>query len=170
MTEVQFNQIPARLSSRANVSEAMQHAGHNFIQWQRFYLITKEEAHALLQKNSRWNWKDVPADEKAQIRSRVNASLVSEEIPVVDDDVFYWRMTILIHDIRGWLAKKNATASTSAPLNPANSPAPPNYAPFSAQPQSIANSAPPKSDPFPATQQPPSRSYDPVRDVYSNAI
>ena len=85
---------------------------------------------------------------------RVNAWLASEAIPEVNDDVLHWRMTILIHDIKGWLckvaffggsltefdysvAKKSATAGTATPPSASGS----------------------------QLQQSPSLPYDPVRDA-----
>ncbi|KAF2650693.1 hypothetical protein K491DRAFT_697082 [Lophiostoma macrostomum CBS 122681] len=136
-----------RLGRKATVEQARGVAGHDYIQWGRFYVITKDEAHILLTKNMEWNWKDVPADEKAQIRARINTRLSSEAIPQIDDDVFSWRMSIIIYDIKKWASKSANSVHPSAAPDPSASPIP-----------NVASSAS-------GSQQTQTRSYDPIRDV-----
>ncbi|KAH6861249.1 hypothetical protein AA0117_g12846 [Alternaria alternata] len=80
------------LKKGAKTQEAQMRAGHDKLQWDRFYNITKAEINTLVEANPDISWPTVPGDVLATIFARVNARLRDEQIPEVQYDVFSWRM------------------------------------------------------------------------------
>ncbi|PVI04245.1 hypothetical protein DM02DRAFT_586458 [Periconia macrospinosa] len=93
------------LAKKASAEEARDKSGLTKIQWDRFYIITKDEANRVVQTNISWTWPRVPANVKVQIIDLVNTALRNESIPEVGEDVLEWRMSIAIRDSRHNLCK-----------------------------------------------------------------
>ncbi|KAJ4286452.1 hypothetical protein N0V90_013152 [Kalmusia sp. IMI 367209] len=53
----------------------------------------------------------MPTHEKLQSLDRVNKRLASEEIPEVDEEIFRWRMSLVIRDIVAWDRDKGQAAN-----------------------------------------------------------
>ena len=64
----------------------------------RLQLFTRDEARKLVQEHPEWTWPLVPDDKKNELRRRVNALLVNEGIPTVEDDIHTWRMSYAVRD------------------------------------------------------------------------
>jgi len=64
----------------------------------RWQLFTRDEARKLVQEHPEWTWPLVPDDERNESRRRVNALLVNESIPTVEDDIYSWRMSYAVRD------------------------------------------------------------------------
>jgi hypothetical protein len=104
----------------AKAKEVQDSAGHNTIQWNRFYVrcvlislhmfcvnayfgtqyLTKKEARILVQEDCDFRWPSIPANKKIALFERVKAQLAAEEIPEVRDDIMEWRMAHAVRDTR----------------------------------------------------------------------
>ncbi|KAF2277933.1 uncharacterized protein EI97DRAFT_466046 [Westerdykella ornata] len=84
----------------AKTDEARTAAGHDLIQWQRFYMITREEARKHVQGDPTRSWPSVAAHEKKAMLDRINQLLANEDIPEVSQSLFLWRMKKAIQDAK----------------------------------------------------------------------
>lgn len=55
--------------------------------------ITNKEGYLLHSKNTSWRWGTVPAEERVDLKDRINAALKEEEVPEVDEFTLSWRMS-----------------------------------------------------------------------------
>ncbi|PVH98611.1 hypothetical protein DM02DRAFT_565976 [Periconia macrospinosa] len=99
------------LAKKASAEEARDKSGYTRIQWERFYVITKDEANDITQHHPTWTWPRIPADKKLEIIERINTLLRLEKIPEPEEDILAWRMSIAIRDSRNNITNKIARES-----------------------------------------------------------
>lgn len=107
--------LPANTMAPRSVGEAQALAGLDGPQWKRFYVCghhlhnvqlttlkyhTNKESKALIEAHPEWTWASVPYNQKMNILHRLNSELVKEEVPGVPWEVFHWRMSLRIRDIK----------------------------------------------------------------------
>ncbi|KAF2800673.1 hypothetical protein K505DRAFT_331525 [Melanomma pulvis-pyrius CBS 109.77] len=79
------------------------HLAHsNPIQTNPNQAITNKEGYLLHSKNTNWRWGTVPAEERVDLKDRVNAALKEEEVPEVDEFTLSWRMSRVF----SWMQKQ----------------------------------------------------------------
>ncbi|KAF2272003.1 uncharacterized protein EI97DRAFT_427104 [Westerdykella ornata] len=110
--------------------EARAAAGHDPLQWERFYAVTREEAKKIVQKFPGITWPNVPSPIRSEVRSCVNASLASESIPAVEDDVLGWRMALAIRDARTVANRYPQSQSQASRATSADAPRPSQTRPY----------------------------------------
>jgi hypothetical protein len=96
-------------------------------------------------------WAAVPANEKYDVRDRVNDALVKEGICKVGDDLIGWRMAIAVRDL-----KQSTSMCSCGMFNSAKA--------YGRSAKILARTAP--SAAVAAVSEPAtSRSFDPIRDI-----
>lgn len=143
------------LGVSAPQEDAKRASGFSVMEWQRFLIITKQEARTCAEAHPSIQWTYYTANEKWRVVGRINAALERDGVRPLTPDIIHWRMAKVVRDtLRARKSVRTAVACEDdtrckkdkgkhMPINTAN--------------EDTVESA--------STPRPQSRAFDPIRDI-----
>lgn len=86
------------LGVSAPQEDAKRASGLNIMGWQRFLILTRQEARACVEANPNIQWTYYTANEKHRVVDNVNAALEKDGVGTLTPDIINWRMTKVVRD------------------------------------------------------------------------
>lgn len=134
--------------------DAQRAAGYSLIEWQRFLILTRQEARACVEADPTLQWTYYTATQRHKVTENVMAALKVDGCGQITEDIIHWRMAKVIRD--------TVRARKSVSNTPGNSNSKPNGTEGKVSPISSTTNGANDTSPAP---KPHTRAFDPIRDI-----